>query len=314
MVFLAAGMGGGTGTGATPVIAKAAREMGILTVGVVTKPFHFESGRRMKVAEAGIADMVREVDTLIVIPNQKLFRVASEKTTFTDAFAMADQVLCSGVACITDLMVKEGLVNLDFADVCSIMSEMGTAMMGTGEATGERRAVRAAEAAIANPLLDDTPMKGARGVLISITGGDDLTLFEVDEAASRIRQEVDEEANIIVGATFDRSLCGVIRVSVVATGIEMLADVHAQAEQELHSSVLTPAVVTPQQMTPSADQPKIEISEVETQPVPAYVIPFPEPTEVGTAPVRRRSLLGKLGAFGVTLSERQDALRAAGWR
>src|SRR5271167_110960 len=206
MVFLAAGMGGGTGTGAAPIIAAAAREMGILTVGVVTKPFHFESGRRMKVAEAGIAEMRKAVDTLIVIPNQNLFRVASERTTFADAFAMADQVLSSGVACITDLMVKEGLINLDFADVRAVMREMGKAMMGTGEASGEKRALTAAEAAIANPLIDDSSMKGARGLLISITGGDDLTLYEVDEAAGRIRQEVDDEANIIVGATFEPAL------------------------------------------------------------------------------------------------------------
>jgi cell division protein FtsZ len=220
MVFVTAGMGGGTGTGAAPVIARVAREMGILTVGVVTKPFHFEGGRRMRLAEGGISELQKSVDTLIIIPNQNLFRVANEKTTFADAFAMADQVLYSGVACITDLMVKEGLINLDFADVRSIMSEMGKAMMGTGEATGERRAVQAAEAAIANPLLDEVSMKGARGLLISITGGNDLTLYEVDEAASRIRQEVDEEANIILGATFDTSLDGVVRVSVVATGID----------------------------------------------------------------------------------------------
>ena len=223
MVFVTAGMGGGTGTGAAPVIARAARELGILTVGVVTKPFHFEGGRRMKVAEAGIADLQKAVDTLIIIPNQNLFRVANEKTTFADAFAMADQVLYSGVACITDLMVKEGLINLDFADVRSIMSEMGKAMMGTGESAGDKRAVQAAEAAIANPLLDETSMRGARGLLISITGGNDLTLYEVDEAASRIRQEVDEEANIILGATFDSALDGVVRVSVVATGIDLAA-------------------------------------------------------------------------------------------
>ena len=224
MVFLAAGMGGGTGTGAAPVIAAAAREMGILTVGVVTKPFHFESGRRMRVAEAGIAELHKAVDTLIIIPNQNLFRVANERTTFADAFAMADQVLCSGISCITDLMVKEGLVNLDFADVCSIMSEMGTAMIGTGEATAERRALRAAEGAIANPLFDDTSLKGARGLLISITGGMDLTLYEVDEAANRIRQEVDEEANIIVGAIVEPALEEVMRVSVVATGIDQTAE------------------------------------------------------------------------------------------
>jgi cell division protein FtsZ len=194
--------------------------MGILTVGVVTKPFHFEGQRRMRTAEAGIAELHKVVDTLLIIPNQNLFRVANEKTTFADAFAMADQVLYSGVACITDLMVKEGLINLDFADVRAVMREMGKAMMGTGEASGEKRALTAAEAAIANPLIDDSSMKGARGLLISITGGKDLTLFEVDEAATRIREEVDQDANIIVGATFDETLDGVIRVSVVATGIE----------------------------------------------------------------------------------------------
>ena len=223
MVFVTAGMGGGTGTGAAPVIAKTARDMGILTVGVVTKPFHFEGQRRMRTAEAGINELHKVVDTLLIIPNQNLFRVANEKTTFADAFAMADQVLYSGVACITDLMVKEGLINLDFADVRAVMREMGKAMMGTGEATGEKRALTAAEAAIANPLIDDSSMKGARGLLISITGGKDLTLFEVDEAATRIREEVDQDVNIIVGATFDESLDGVIRVSVVATGIEQAA-------------------------------------------------------------------------------------------
>ncbi|MEH6950064.1 cell division protein FtsZ [Nitrobacter sp. NHB1] len=220
MVFVTAGMGGGTGTGAAPVIAKAAREMGILTVGVVTKPFHFEGQRRMRTADSGIGELHKVVDTLLIIPNQNLFRVANEKTTFADAFAMADQVLYSGVACITDLMVKEGLINLDFADVRAVMREMGKAMMGTGEASGEKRALTAAEAAIANPLIDDSSMKGARGLLISITGGKDLTLFEVDEAATRIREEVDQDANIIVGATFDESLDGIIRVSVVATGID----------------------------------------------------------------------------------------------
>ena len=220
MAFITAGMGGGTGTGAAPVIARTARDMGILTVGVVTKPFQFEGLRRARVAEAGVNELQEAVDTLIVIPNQNLFRVANEKTTFADAFAMADQVLYSGVACITDLMVKEGLINLDFADVRAIMRGMGKAMMGTGEASGERRANRAAEAAIANPLLDDVSMKGARGLLISITGGRDLTLYELDEAATRIREEVDQDANIILGATFDESLEGIIRVSVVATGID----------------------------------------------------------------------------------------------
>ena len=220
MVFVTAGMGGGTGTGAAPVIAKTARDLGILTVGVVTKPFHFEGQRRMRVADGGIAELQKCVDTLLIIPNQNLFRVANEKTTFADAFALADQVLYSGVACITDLMVKEGLINLDFADVRAVMREMGKAMMGTGEAEGDKRALTAAEAAISNPLIDDASMKGARGLLISITGGRDLTLYEVDEAATRIREEVDQDANIIVGATFDESLDGMIRVSVVATGID----------------------------------------------------------------------------------------------
>ncbi len=221
MVFVTAGMGGGTGTGAAPIVALAARELGILTVGVVTKPFHFEGQRRMRFADAGIVELQKAVDTLIVIPNQNLFRVANEKTTFADAFAMADQVLYSGVACITDLMVKEGLINLDFADVRAVMREMGKAMMGTGEASGEKRALSAAEAAISNPLIDETSMKGARGLLISITGGKDLTLYEVDEAATRIREEVDGDANIIVGATFDESLDGIVRVSVVATGVDV---------------------------------------------------------------------------------------------
>jgi cell division protein FtsZ len=219
MVFITAGMGGGTGTGAAPVIARASREEGILTVGVVTKPFQFEGARRMRAAEIGIEQLQKFVDTLLIIPNQNLFRVANEKTTFTDAFSMADDVLRAGVSCITDLMVKEGLINLDFADVRAVMAGMGKAMMGTGEATGERRAIEAAEAAISNPLLDDVCMKGASGLLVSITGGNDLTLYEVDEAASRVRQEADADANIIVGATFDDELDGSIRVSVVATGI-----------------------------------------------------------------------------------------------
>jgi cell division protein FtsZ len=220
MVFITAGMGGGTGTGAAPVVARAAREQGILTVGVVTKPFAFEGNRRARLAEDGIDELHRHVDTLIIIPNQNLFRVANEKTTFADAFKMADQVLYSGVACITDLMIKEGLINLDFADVRAVMRGMGKAMMGTGEASGDDRARHAAEAAIANPLLDDVSMHGARGLLISITGGPDLTLYEVDEAASRIREEVDADANIILGATFDPDLSGTIRVSVVATGTD----------------------------------------------------------------------------------------------
>jgi len=220
MVFVTAGMGGGTGTGAAPVIAKAALELGILTIGVVTKPFHFEGRRRMRLAEAGITELLKAVDTLLIIPNQNLFRVANEKTTFADAFALADQVLYSGVACISDLIVKEGLINLDFADVLSIMREKGKAMMGRGEASGEKRVLTAAMAAISNPLVEDPSIKRASGLIISITGGRDLTLFEVDEAASRIREEADEDANIIVGATFDEGLEGTVRVSAVATGID----------------------------------------------------------------------------------------------
>src|SRR6201986_449851 len=220
MVFITAGMGGGTGTGAAPVIARAAREHNILTVGVVTKPFQFEGAHRMRTAEAGIQELQQFVDTLIVIPNQNLFRIANEKTTFADAFKMADEVLHSGVRGVTDLMVMPGLINLDFADIRTVMSEMGKAMMGTGEATGVKRAMDAAEAAINNPLLEDISMKGARGVLINITGGLDMTLFEVDEAANRIREEVDPEANIIFGSTFDDKLEGKMRISVVATGID----------------------------------------------------------------------------------------------
>src|SRR5262252_3498689 len=223
MVFITAGMGGGTGTGAGPVIAAATREQGILTVGVVTKPFHFEGLHRMRIADAGIQELQQFVDTLIIIPNQNLFRVANEKTTFADAFNMADQVLDCGVRGVTDLMVKPGLINLDFADIRAVMTEMGKAMMGTGEAEGPNRAIAAAEAAISNPLLDDVSMKGARGVLINITGGLDMTLFEVDEAANRIRSEVDPEANIIFGSTFDQTLEGKVRISVVATGIESAA-------------------------------------------------------------------------------------------
>jgi cell division protein FtsZ len=225
MAFITAGMGGGTGTGAAPVIAQIARDQGILTVGVVTKPFHFEGSHRMRMAEQGIQELQQYVDTLIIIPNQNLFRIANEKTTFADAFKMADEVLYSGVRGVTDLMVMPGLINLDFADIRAVMSEMGKAMMGTGEASGENRAIAAAEAAISNPLLDEVSMKGARGVLINITGGMDMTLFEVDEAANRIRDEVDPEANIIFGSTFDQSLEGKVRISVVATGIESAAQV-----------------------------------------------------------------------------------------
>jgi cell division protein FtsZ len=269
MCFVTAGMGGGTGTGAAPVVARAAREKGILTVGVVTKPFHFEGQRRMRTADLGIEELQKCVDTLIVIPNQNLFRIANDKTTFADAFAMADQVLYSGVACITDLMVKEGLINLDFADVRSVMREMGKAMMGTGEASGEGRAQAAAEAAIANPLLDETSMKGAKGLLISITGGRDLTLFEVDEAATRIREEVDSDANIILGATFDEELEGVIRVSVVATGIDK-ASADISAPPIVNRPMAKPVERAPQpQAQPAAELRAAAPRPVEMQPVAA---------------------------------------------
>lgn len=226
MCFITAGMGGGTGTGAAPIIAQAARELGVLTVGVVTKPFQFEGAKRMRQAEEGVESLQKVVDTLIIIPNQNLFRLANEKTTFSEAFSMADDVLYQGVKGVTDLMVRPGLINLDFADVRAVMDEMGKAMMGTGEATGEDRAVQAAEKAIANPLLDEISLRGARGVLINITGSHDLTLFELDEAANRIREEVDPDANIIVGSTLDTSMEGMMRVSVVATGIDASEAVH----------------------------------------------------------------------------------------
>jgi cell division protein FtsZ len=271
MCFVTAGMGGGTGTGAAPIVAQAARSKGILTVGVVTKPFQFEGQRRMRIADEGINELQKSVDTLIVIPNQNLFRIANDKTTFADAFAMADQVLYSGVACITDLMVKEGLINLDFADVRSIMREMGRAMMGTGESSGEGRALAAAEAAIANPLLDETSMKGAQGLLISITGGRDMTLFEVDEAATRIREEVDPDANIILGATFDEALEGIIRVSVVATGIDRAAGA---------------GDARPFEVRPAAVRPVTRPQASFTQPVaaPAPVMQAPQPV-MQTQPV-----------------------------
>jgi cell division protein FtsZ len=233
MCFVTAGMGGGTGTGAAPVIAQAARNAGILTVAVVTKPFVFEGNRRMHAANEGIERLRESADTVIVIPNQNLFRIADAKTTFADAFAMADRVLYAGVGCITDLIVKEGLINLDFADVKSVMRDMGRAMMGTGEATGEDRARKAAEAAIANPLLDEASMMGAKGVLVSISGGTDMTLFEVDEAATRIREEVDADADIIVGAIFDKALAGKFRVSVVATGLRRGLEIPLTAGSEL---------------------------------------------------------------------------------
>ena len=242
MCFITAGMGGGTGTGAAPIIAQAARELGVLTVGVVTKPFQFEGAKRMRQAEEGIEALQRVVDTLIVIPNQNLFRLANERTTFTEAFAMADDVLYQGVKGVTDLMVRPGLINLDFADVRAVMDEMGKAMMGTGEATGENRAVQAAEKAIANPLLDEISLQGAKGVLINITGGYDLTLFELDEAANIIREKVDPDANIIVGSTLDTNMEGMLRVSVVATGIDIKKVVEAPVARRSMASPLTPYV------------------------------------------------------------------------
>ncbi|MDA0923958.1 MAG: cell division protein FtsZ [Proteobacteria bacterium] len=245
MAFITAGMGGGTGTGAAPIIAQAARELGVLTVGVVTKPFQFEGAKRMRQADEGIEALQKVVDTLIIIPNQNLFRLANEKTTFTEAFAMADDVLYQGVKGVTDLMVRPGLINLDFADVRAVMNEMGKAMMGTGEADGENRALQAAEKAIANPLLDEISLKGARGVLINITGGYDLTLFELDEAANRIREEVDPEANIIVGSTLDTAMEGRMRVSVVATGIDVSEAAKAQEEARVYAAAAVAARPAP---------------------------------------------------------------------
>jgi cell division protein FtsZ len=298
MVFVTAGMGGGTGTGAAPVIARVAKELGILTVGVVTKPFDFEGSRRMKLANAGIEELARHVDTLIVIPNQNLFRVANKETTFADAFAMADQVLYSGVACITDLMVKEGLINLDFADVRTVMREMGKAMMGTGEASGDARALRAAENAINNPLLDETTMRGAKGLLISITGGRDLKLHEVDEAATRIRDEVDSDANIILGATFDESLEGIVRVSVVATGIDHMAGSgHADMPRESFSNHSRPAPSPSVRATnftadvphiPLSLQPELQQDEHYEEYADDYAEPAAEIDEVTIRPLERR--------------------------
>jgi cell division protein FtsZ len=311
MVFITAGMGGGTGTGAAPVIARAAREQGILTVGVVTKPFQFEGIHRMRTAEAGIDELQQFVDTLIVIPNQNLFRIANEKTTFAEAFKLADNVLHSGVRGVTDLMVMPGLINLDFADVRQVMSEMGKAMMGTGEGSGEKRALDAAQAAISNPLLDDVSMKGARGVLINITGGADMTLYEVDEAANRIREEVDPEANIIFGSTFDEALEGRMRISVIATGI----DAEAMAEPKptvinlidrrptrptmsplaAHSpNMASPAMTMPSFAAPTMAVPTMQaqpsmapvMTATATQMEPSFAAPEPAPaTDLYAAPV-----------------------------
>jgi cell division protein FtsZ len=277
MVFITAGMGGGTGTGAAPVIAKMARDKGILTVGVVTKPFHFEGARRMRTAEAGLNELAQYVDTLIVIPNQNLFRIANEKTTFADAFKMADDVLHAGVRGITDLITMPGLINLDFADIVSVMSKMGKAMMGTGEADGEDRALRAAEAAISNPLLDNCSMKGARGVLINITGGMDMTLYEVDAAANRIREEVDADANIIFGSTFSDQIGGSIRVSVVATGI----DAEFMGEQQRTYAAIPTMVATVSTLASAEAMPQHEpdFAVEEEQDVPTFSFAADEESE-----------------------------------
>ncbi|WP_333834402.1 cell division protein FtsZ [Rubrimonas sp.] len=309
MCFITAGMGGGTGTGAAPVIARAAREMGILTVGVVTKPFQFEGSTRMRLAEGGIDQLQQVVDTLIVIPNQNLFRIANERTTFAEAFMMADDVLYQGVKGVTDLMVRPGLINLDFADVRAVMDEMGKAMMGTGEAEGDTRAIDAAEKAIANPLLDEVSLKGARGVLINITGGYDLTLFELDEAANRIRAEVDPEANIIVGSTLDPDMGGKMRVSVVATGIEALHQQVAtpHADHQTHRPRLVdaqPAQPAPQMSPRPALQPATAHRAVEPAQAPAQApAPAPAPRVVAAepapvaAPSRRADPFGEDALF-----------------
>ncbi|QIK40427.1 cell division protein FtsZ [Pontivivens nitratireducens] len=298
MCFITAGMGGGTGTGGAPIIAQAAREMGILTVGVVTKPFQFEGSKRMRQADEGIAELQQHVDTLIIIPNQNLFRLANEKTTFTEAFMMADDVLYQGVKGVTDLMVRPGLINLDFADVRSVMDEMGKAMMGTGEAEGENRAIEAAERAIANPLLDEISLKGARGVLINVTGGPDMTLFELDEAAGRIRKEVDDDANIIVGSTMDPSLDGILRVSVVATGIEAVAH-----EKPLPAAASQPA---PAAIAEPAPQP-VNRSAADAAPAPVSQAAAASPTTVADL-VRARHVIAEEQPLAPASDARQPEL------
>jgi cell division protein FtsZ len=313
MCFITAGMGGGTGTGAAPIIAKAARELGVLTVGVVTKPFQFEGSRRMSQAERGVDELQDHVDTLIIIPNQNLFRLANEKTTFTDAFALADDVLYQGVKGVTDLMVRPGIINLDFADVRSVMNEMGKAMMGTGESTGEERAVQAAEKAIANPLLDEISLKGANGVLINITAGPDLTLFELDEAANRIRSEVDPDANIMVGSTLDANMDGMMRVSVVATGIDAVAREEALpvAHQTISEPVAAPVDVAlgPRPVLETVGEPQVSGTEASNEvEVAARQELFAEP-EVATLP--QPATAGRTAPFGqpkldITASEAEQ--------
>ena len=296
MCFIAAGMGGGTGTGAAPVIAKAARDRGILTVGVVTKPFSFEGNRRMKSADAGIEELQKHVDTLIVIPNQNLFLIASPSTTFKEAFAMADEVLQQGVRGITDLMVMPGLINLDFADVRSVMSEMGKAMMGTGEAEGDNRAIEAAEKAIANPLLDGVSMKGAKGVIVSITGGEDMRLMEVDEAASHIKELVDPDANIIWGSAFNNDLEGKIRVSVVATGIEAEPGTQAEPAKVFAFQPAAPRKIEPAPAPAAAAAPAVTLTPPAPAPAPApapqpAATAFVPPAPAAAAPVEEEELL-----------------------
>ncbi|HEX3860708.1 MAG TPA: cell division protein FtsZ [Stellaceae bacterium] len=301
MVFITGGMGGGTGTGAAPVIARIARESGILTVGVVTKPFHFEGPKRMRLAESGIEELQKFVDTLIIIPNQNLFRIANERTTLDGAFKMADDVLHAGVRGVTDLMVMPGLINLDFADIRTVMSEMGKAMMGTGEAEGERRAIDAAEAAINNPLLEDVSMKGARGVLINITGGTDMTLFEVDEAANRIREEVDPDANIIFGSTFDEQLAGKMRISVVATGIEAEPMLDHNNNVAVRPNANEPTLretgsgYTQPMLTQNAANPPAARSEARAEPVRAETAVAAEPAAPSAESVESAAV--KNGAF-----------------
>ena len=337
MCFITAGMGGGTGTGAAPIIAQAARELGVLTVGVVTKPFQFEGAKRMRQAEDGVDALQKVVDTLIIIPNQNLFRLANEKTTFTEAFSMADDVLYQGVKGVTDLMVRPGLINLDFADVRSVMDEMGKAMMGTGEAEGEDRAIQAADKAIANPLLDEISLRGAKGVLINITGGHDLTLFELDEAANRIREEVDPEANIIVGSTLDTELGGVMRVSVVATGIDA-TDVHSEVPVTRRSmsaplpasfaaeepAVAAPVVVEPsffedlnRQEAAAADMAEDVASNAHEVPAPAYqpAVTELEPQHEETQHVEQSAFVAPSApAPGTPSTEAMARLRAAAER
>lgn len=346
MCFITAGMGGGTGTGAAPIIAQAARELGVLTVGVVTKPFQFEGGKRMTQADEGIETLQKMVDTLIIIPNQNLFRLANEKTTFTEAFSMADDVLYQGVKGVTDLMVRPGLINLDFADVRAVMDEMGKAMMGTGEATGEDRAIQAAEKAIANPLLDEISLRGAKGVLINITGGYDLTLFELDEAANRIREEVDPDANIIVGSTLDTEMEGAMRVSVVATGIDARESVHdvpvprrsmaapLQTIEKVEENVALVGAVLEEEMVAREHQPAHQepslFSDIEPQapapeefrsevvddlPPPAYqprVAEFqPQREEYTEAPVQEEFVAPRAPSAGTPSPEAMTRLQAA---